>query len=107
MAMPAIEPAVPLEPEPELFPVPEPAVFPAAEPVDAGWEDASETVAAASTRTAATPTVASPAHHNLAAWPRPDQRSCIDFLSCSTAIPPRHPLAPSVDPRYERTATEV
>ena len=94
MAMPAIEPAVPLEPEPEPEPEPEsepvparePAVFPAAEPVDVGCDDASETVVAESTRTAATPIVASPAHHNLAASPSADQRSRIDNLSCSIAI---------------------
>src|SRR5271155_1712167 len=63
MAMPAIDSALPPEPEPVLVRAPEPAVFAVADPVDVGCDDASETVVAASTRTAATPTVANPAPH--------------------------------------------
>jgi hypothetical protein len=107
IAIPDIDPELPAGPELEPFPAGEPAVFAAADRVDGGCDDASETVVAASTSTAATPTVASPAHHNRAPSPSADQRSRIDDLSCSIAILLAHLVAPSVDPRCQRTATEV
>jgi hypothetical protein len=84
-------PGIPaMEPEPEVLEVlgPEPGAADAcdAEGWDAGCDEASTTVAAR-TRTAATPTVASAAHHNRAATPSADQRSVTLCVRRSIAPP--------------------
>ena len=76
--MPAM-PGMDVDPEPELVPEPEHAGFATAPPgaaagVVARCDVASTTVVAASTKTAAVPTVTSPAHHSRAAVPEADQR---------------------------------
>jgi len=75
---------------PEALGVPEPAFFDAAEVFAAGCEDASTTVAATSTRTAARPTAVMPVHHILAARPVAAQRCVTRCLRPIT--PPRNPL---------------
>jgi len=85
LAMPAIpgmdvDPEPVADPGPEFVPGPELAgfatgAFEAAVEPAGGCDEASITVVAASTRTAAMPTVTSPAHHSRAAVPMAATRS--------------------------------
>jgi hypothetical protein len=95
--MPAVDPELP--PPLDFTPL-------AADALGAGCDEASETVVAASTRTAATPTVASPAHHSRAAGPRADQRAVIDCLS-RTMAPPHLLEGDSIDPGCQGRASGV
>jgi hypothetical protein len=97
--MPTVDPELPAPPLVEFAPL-------GANALGAGCDEASETVVAASTRTAATPTVASPAHHSRAAGPRADQRTVTDCLSRTMAPP--HPLeGDSIDPGCQGRASGV
>jgi len=101
-----------MEPDPEPLPaaaavgVPEPALFAAADAGAAGCEVASTTEVAESTRTAATPTVASAAHHIRAARPMPDQR-CVTRCLRRSMAPPHRFFGASIDPICQGPANGV